>query len=255
MTMSAPDPVRIDRADGVLSIALARPDKRNALNAALVERLIAVVTNAYEDGTHLLVLKGEGKNFSAGFDFTAVAAESEGDLLLRFVRIEVLLQAVYHAPFETVAFADGRNFGAGVDLFCACARRFAAPGATFRMPGLQFGIVLGTRRLAEVLGEANARAVLWSSETFDAAKALDMDFIEAMAECADWKAIQDRITASEHALDATAIRALCERTRTDSRAEDLYSLVRSASRPGIKDRIRAYLNPPLPHQAGARQGL
>ncbi|MCR2153265.1 hypothetical protein NSX49_23710, partial [Salmonella enterica] len=73
-------------------------------------------------------------------------AQSEGDLLLRFVRIETLLQRVAASPCLTVGLAHGRNFGAGVDLFGACKWRVSAPDASFRMPGLKFGLVLGTRR-------------------------------------------------------------------------------------------------------------
>src|SRR5512143_1710364 len=136
--------LRSDRVGAVRTLDLDRPDKMNALNAPLVDELLHAVTAAYDDGTRAMVLRGSGRNFSAGFDLSDVESASEGDLLLRFVRLEQLLQAVYHAPFETIALVHGRNFGAGVDLVCACARRIADPDATFRMPGLKFGLVLGT---------------------------------------------------------------------------------------------------------------
>ena len=109
------------------------------------------------------------KNFSAGFDFSSTAeTATEGELLRRFVRIEQLLQAIWHAPFATMALAHGLNFGAGADLFVACDVRVAAPGTTFRMPGLRFGLQLGTRRLAQRIGNDAARALLADSSMIDA---------------------------------------------------------------------------------------
>jgi len=64
--------------------------------------------------------------------------------LLRFVRIEQLLQRLFRVPYPTVALVHGHVFGAGADLFCACQHRFAASDATFRLPGTGFGLVQGT---------------------------------------------------------------------------------------------------------------
>ena len=62
---------------------LNRPDKRNALSEALIESLITAVEEAHDADIPLLVFKGAGKNFSAGFDFGGFEESSEGDLLLR----------------------------------------------------------------------------------------------------------------------------------------------------------------------------
>ena len=132
----------------------------NALSAGLVEALIAAVDQAQAEQARAIVFQGEGRNFSAGFDFGDWESHSEGDLLLRFVRIEMLLQRVAATPCLTVALAHGRNFGAGVDLFGACKWRLATPDASFRMPGLKFGLVLGTRRFALVA--PSARGPSWN---------------------------------------------------------------------------------------------
>ena len=130
----------------VTRLTLNRAQKANALSASLVEALLDAVEYAATDGTRLLILEGAGAHFCAGFDFTDVQAQSEGDLVLRFIRIETLLQALYHAPFETLALAHGRVFGAGADIVASCSQRIATPDTSFRMPGLRFGVVLGTRQ-------------------------------------------------------------------------------------------------------------
>src|ERR1700722_17773081 len=94
-----------ERSGTTLTLTLNRPEKLNALSAPLVEALTEQVKAAEVSGIRLLVLKGNGRNFSAGFDFTDYEAQSEGDLLLRFVRIELLLQALRHARYETMALA------------------------------------------------------------------------------------------------------------------------------------------------------
>jgi len=230
-----------ERAGATLTLTLNRPDKMNALSASLVEALQAAVDEAARSGVRLLVLRGNGRNFSAGFDFGGVEAQSEGDLLLRFVRIEQLLQSLYHAPFDTLALAHGKNFGAGVDLFGACTLRIAAPEASFRMPGLQFGLVLGTRRFATQVGAERARAILQASHTFGTEEALGLGFVHRSVEAEEWP---DLVVEAEQAATglapATATR-LGGVLRTDTRDADLADLVRSAAEPGLKARIAAYL--------------
>lgn len=224
----------------VTRLTLNRPQKANALSAPLVEALIDAVEYAATDGTRLLIIDGTGSHFCAGFDFTDAQVQSEGDLALRFVRIETLLQALYHAPCATLALAHGRVFGAGADIVAACGMRIAAPGTSFRMPGLRFGVVLGTRRLMHRVGADKAREILSTSRSFDAEEALAAGFLTDIAAAEEWPA---RITDAQNTAEAlapAAAAALHRRTVTDSRAEDMAELARSVSTPGLKERIRKY---------------
>jgi enoyl-CoA hydratase/carnithine racemase len=231
----------VERRGAARVASLDRADKMNALSAAFVEELHALVESCAGDGTRLLVLRGNGRNFSAGFDMAGQEAQSEGDLLLRFVRIEQLLQAVRHAPFDTLALAHGRNFGAGVDLIGACARRVAAPGATFRMPGLKFGVVLGSRLFAQRVGAERARQVLQVSQTFTAEDGAAWGFFDAVAPQERWDAIIDEAARAAAELPAPGATRLFAVTTPDTRDADLAELVRSAARPGLKQRIAEYL--------------
>jgi enoyl-CoA hydratase/carnithine racemase len=228
------------RDGAVTRLTLNRPQKANALSAALVEALIESVQAAHADGTRLLAFDGAGNHFCAGFDFAGFEEVTEGDLVLRFIRIETLLQLVHHAPFATLALAHGRNFGAGADLVCACSRRVAAPGATFRMPGLQFGLVLGTRRLAARVGTDTARDLLETSATFDAERALHARFITRIAGREDWPEAIAEAAEAAGALTADAAARMHAQTLADTRDADLAALVASATVPGLKDRIRRY---------------
>lgn len=224
----------------VTRLTLNRPQKANALSASLVETLLDAVEYAATDGTRLLILDGAGPHFCAGFDFTDVQVQSEGDLALRFIRIETLLQALYHAPHETLALAHGRVFGAGADLVASCGLRVAEPGTTFRMPGLRFGVVLGTHRLVQRIGADRARDILSNSRSFDADTALTDGFLTRVAARQDWPSLIADAQSAADTLTPAAAAALHRRTVVDSRAEDMAELARSVSTPGLKERIRRY---------------
>jgi enoyl-CoA hydratase/carnithine racemase len=224
----------------VTRLTLNRPAKANSLSASLVEALINAIEYAATDGTRLLILEGAGNHFCAGFDFTGYHEASEGDLVLRFVRIEHLLQQIFHAPFNTLALAHGKIFGAGADLVCACSARIAAPGTTFRMPGLRFGLVLGTRRLAHRIGADAARDVLATSRTFDADAALKLGFVTQIAAQDAWRPLTDEARVAAETLTRPALARLNEQTVPDTRAADMMALVESASVPGLKERIRIF---------------
>lgn len=224
----------------VTHLTLNRAQKANALSASLVEALLNAVEYACTDGTRLLILDGAGPHFCSGFDFSDFEESSEGDLALRFIRIETLLQQLHHAPFETLVFAHGKNFGAGADIVCCCGIRVAAPGTTFRMPGLKFGVVLGTRRLAYRIGADHARAVLGASRTFDADEALRMHFITRVAAQSEWPSLLATVRADCDLLAPSAAAAMHRQTIIDSRDEDMAALARSVSAPGLKERIRRF---------------
>ena len=230
-----------ERSGTTLTLTLDRPGKMNALSGAMVDTLLAQLREAGIDGTRLVVFRGKGKNFSAGFDFTGFEEQSEGDLLLRFTRVEQLLQAVYHAPFDTLVLAHGKNVGAGVDLVGVCAHRVASAEATFRMPGLRFGLVLGSRRFARQVGAERAQPILQEAKTFGAEEALRIGFLTAVSTQDQWEGAIAGAVAASNALPAATAARLFEVIRTDTRDADLAELVRSAAAPGIKDRIAAYL--------------
>jgi enoyl-CoA hydratase len=231
----------IDKQSTHWAITLNRPDKLNALSASIVEELIQAFDEAEAARTPLVTLQGEGRCFSAGFDMSDVQAQSEGDLVLRFIRIETMLNKIASSSCFTVALAHGRNFGAGVDLIAACNLRVAAPGSTFRMPGLKFGLVLGSARFARIVGTHEARRILETAATFDVERASANGFIERIAGPEEHLTVIEDALTRVNALPAES-RALLRRALDTEQADtDLAALVRSAAAPGIHTRIEAYL--------------
>lgn len=232
---------------GVMCLTLQRPDKGNALSASLVAALTQALEAAPALQVRLLVLQGAGRHFCTGFDLTSLDQESDDSLLARFTRVELLLQLLHAAPFTTVAIAHGRTMGAGADLFGACAERWAVGPASFAFPGAAFGLVLGTARLADTVGAVQARDWIESGMGFDQGRALETGFatrlLEAQALDAELLCLIERShrleretqQAIHHAIDSA------RRRRGDAGdAQDLARLVRSAARPGLRERIAAY---------------
>jgi enoyl-CoA hydratase/carnithine racemase len=230
----------VSQADGVATLLLNRPDKANALDAALVEALHGALDELDAGEVRLMVFRGEGRNFCAGFDFSDFEELNHAQLCWRFVRIEQLLQRIAHAPCSTLALVQGAAYGAGADLLVACTERAAAPDARFRMPGWRFGLALGTRRLARRIGEEAAHALVGTSRTVDAAEALGIGLVRHVCEVAEFDALAAAVSVQARLLAIEAARRLAKIVTPDSRAVDMYSLVESLAEGDIKARIRRF---------------
>ena len=228
-----------ERAGEVVILTLNRPERGNALDAATVEALMAAIERAPAEDAGLIVIGGEGHHFCTGFDLSGLDRASDGDLLLRFVRIERLLQRIYESPVPVMALAKGRVIGAGADLFGAAQHRIAAPEATFRMPGWRFGLALGTRRLADRVGNDVARLLLLEDRVFDAELARTIGFATDIAPEPGWPAAIATASGG-NALARDAAAALLGLTVARHGEADMAALVESASRPGLRQRIQAY---------------
>ena len=232
--------LRVGHDAGVTTLTLARPERGNALAADLVESLLTQVQSAVDEPmTHTLVLRGEGRHFCTGLDLSDLDTCTDASLLLRLVRIETLLATLWHAPLRTVVLVQGRTWGAGADLFAACEQRLAQPDATFRFPGAQFGIVLGTRRLAERVGVDAARTLVTEGREWDGAAAIQGGLCSAVLE-EDALATGLAAACQPPQVDRATAAAVRAATRADHRDADLAALVRSAAEPGLVQRVQAY---------------
>jgi enoyl-CoA hydratase len=231
---------RATYAGSVLWIALNRPDRGNALSAELVEAVIAAVEAGVQNpAIDTIVFQGSGRHFCTGFDLEKIEEMDDARLLLRFTRIEMLLDLVWTAGLRTVAIGSGRIFGAGADLFAACDVRIAHSNCRLSFPGAGFGIVLGTRRLVARVGRGKARH--WTSTGVEISSAealaagLATEVVDAAEPAADVVGRLPPISVARETLGGL------HRASGDRESDrDLAALVRSASRPGLKDRIVEY---------------
>lgn len=224
---------------GTRTLTLNRPEKANALNTSVVE-VVHRKLDTLDDETRILVVTGAGRHFCGGFDFAAYEEQSEGDLLLRFVRINELLARLRRARYLTVAWVQGAAYGAGADIVCACAVRLGTAGARFRFPGFQFGVALGTRRLAHIVGQSRAREILSCNEELDAEHAQSCGILGEVLPDEARDARLAELVRSIGGLDAPAMQCLFSITEPDTEDADLADLVRSVARPGFHERIARF---------------
>lgn len=235
-------PLALQREASVWRLRMKRPEQGNALSRDMAAAIESALIDAEAARVRALVFEGEGNHFCTGFDLSGLEHESDDSLFARFVRVELLLQRLARAPFVTVAVAHGRAMGAGADLFAVCRVRLVREEAVFSFPGARgFGLVLGTRRLAACVGAS--RAVDWveHGHVIDSADAAQAGLVQSIH--ATHTDIEQAI-ASQVELEAglgTALRGAAEPLADLHDMADLAHLVRSASRPGLHDRVVAYV--------------
>lgn len=239
------DGLLLEKQDNVTRLTLDRPERGNALSASLVAALADAVQACHHDGTRLLVFAGNGPHFCTGFDLGDLDSESDDSLLARFIHVELLLQAVHAAPFSTVALMRGRAMGAGADLAAACEQRWMEAGSSIAFPGAAFGLVLGSARLAGLVGTTRAREWIAGGAMIDAESAAAAGFAVLVAQ-EDRAAALAALAARAHRLDRSTHVAIQAATLDGhgalalAQASQLADLVRSAARPGLKARIASY---------------
>jgi enoyl-CoA hydratase len=162
--------IGITQVEGVMTIELQRPQRRNALNSELVDELREAVLKAGDGSTRAIVLTGQGTVFCAGADLSGDAFAA--DYPDRLVELHRALDAV---PIPVIGAINGPAIGAGLQLAMQCDLRVVAPEAFFQFPTSKYGLALDNwsiRRLSSLVGHGRARAMLLTAEKLTAETAL-----------------------------------------------------------------------------------
>lgn len=246
--------VRVERdapRQGAWRVVLDDPDHANAVSVRLVRDLHEALESAIAGGAHSIVLASSGKRFCAGFDLSDIETVGDAELRTRFDAVEALLECVRRAPAVTVALVTGPALGAGADLVAACDYRIGTSDARLGFPGIRFGVILGTRHLAGLLGGQRAREMLLEGRIVDASQARDAGLLSELCEVQDLDARVASICDRAADLDRNALEALLRLTRMPPSTSDLEELRRSTSRPGLAERMRAHARRVLPARKGS----
>lgn len=167
---------------GVLTLTLNRPERHHAINHELAEDLIAAVEEAEADeAVGAIVIKGSGrKAFCAGQDMleaSGVEAGAADPLNSSANRAVARLEA---CPLPLLAAIHGYCFGGGALLAMACDIRYAAPTASFRLPGAEYGLVVGASVLPRLVGVARAKELILTARRFSAEEAQAYGFVNEL---------------------------------------------------------------------------
>ncbi len=176
--------------DPVAALVLDRPDRLNALSRVLLSELV-IACRWLDDQPHIkvVVVRGEGRSFSAGFDLDDFVKPS-ADMSVRDTADlgRLASEALTDVRPLTVASIHGHCVGGGLVLAASCDLRVAAADAQFSIPEVDLGIPLawgGIPRLVRELGPAVTKELVLTCRPFDAAEAHALHFVNTVVAAND----------------------------------------------------------------------
>ena len=199
--------LRVERDGQVLRVMLARPDRRNAFDAALIAELAEAFVDVGR--ARAVVLGGDGPSFSAGADvdwMRASAGLSYEENVADANALRRTLEAIDGCPAPVVARVQGHALGGGAGLVAAADIAVASRDATFAFSEVKLGIVpavISPFALAKI-GPGAARRYFVTGERFDAETALRIGLVSELAD--DLDAAVERVVAELLSAGPTAAR-------------------------------------------------
>jgi enoyl-CoA hydratase/carnithine racemase len=192
--MSDFDTIRYQVNDGIATITLARPEKRNAISRDMFRELGDAAEAARGDpAIRAVVVAGEGSSFCAGIDLAllanlaplAAATPEHPDGFRSFVRMaQRPFFALATMPKPTLAAVQGHALGAGFQLALACDLRVAATDVRFGMLEARYGLIPdlgGMHHLARLVGPSRTKELVWTSRTVEAEEAERLGLVNGIA--------------------------------------------------------------------------
>src|SRR5947207_11493664 len=200
--------LRIEREGPLLRIALARPERRNAFDAALIRELTDGFTDVGD--ARGVVLAGDGESFCAGADVDwqrSAIDLSYDENVEDALRLYRMLATIDSCPAPVVARVQGYALGGGSGLVCCTDVAVAAPAAVFGFSEVKLGIIPAVISpfVFPRIGTAAARRFFLTGERFDAETALRIGLVHQLA--ADLDAAVDRLVGELLSAGPEATRA------------------------------------------------
>jgi methylglutaconyl-CoA hydratase len=237
------DELKVERDGPLLRVTLARPDRRNAFNAAL----IAALTEAFADveDARAVVLTGEGPSFSAGADLEWMRSSVDltpDENIADAARLRAMLDAVEGCPAPVVAGVQGHAIAGACGLLSCCDVVVAGPDTVFSFSEVKLGLVpavISPFVLARI-GAGAARRLFVTGERFDAETALRIGLVNELA--GDVDAVVERVIAELLDAGPEAVRAAKQIARGQLSAAETPRAIaeRRASDEG-QEGLRAFL--------------
>jgi methylglutaconyl-CoA hydratase len=166
----------LETAGPVATIALNRPDKRNAISTEMIEDLLAALGEAEASLARVVILTGAGKAFCSGMDLEAlqaIAAQSPLENLEDSKRMAKLFRRIWSFPKPTIAAVNGPAIAGGCGIATLCDFTLAIREAKFGYPEVRIGFApaLVSVFLRRQVGEKIARDLLLTGRIIDAVEA------------------------------------------------------------------------------------
>jgi methylglutaconyl-CoA hydratase len=185
--------LRVERDGPLLRVTMARPERRNAFDAALIAELGTAFGEVGD--ARAVLLAGEGASFCAGADVEWMRSSvdlSHAENVADAMRLRAMLEAIDGCPAPVVARVQGHALGGGCGLVACCDIAIAEPAAQFAFSEVKLGIVpavISPFALAKI-GTGAARRFFVTGERFPAKVALRIGLIHEVASDLD-AAVED----------------------------------------------------------------
>ena len=179
--------LKVEVDGGVARLILARPEKHNAFDDAVIADFTAALERvATDSAVRVVVIAGEGKSFSAGADLDwmrRMADYGEADNLADARALAVMLRTLNELPKPTIARVQGATFGGGVGLVACCDIAVASKAAIFCLSEARLGLTPSTISpyVVAAMGANEARRYFLTAERFDAAAAERIGLVHLVA--------------------------------------------------------------------------
>ncbi|ABO24438.1 enoyl-CoA hydratase-related protein [Shewanella loihica] len=170
-------------SDGVGEMVLDRADKHNAFDEVMIAEMIAALDLfAADDSCQLLVLKANGRNFSAGADLNWMRKQAKMDFeqnLSDANELATLMHKLDKFPKPTLALVQGAAFGGALGLICASDIAIADSRASFCLSEVKLGLIPAviSPYVVRAMGQRASRRYMLTAERFDAETALKLNVI------------------------------------------------------------------------------
>lgn len=173
--------VRVDVEDGVGTITLNRPAKRNAVTYQLCVDLLAAVQQVDGDeSVQIVLVRGAGPTFCAGADVSERAGKNEAWVRDRRMRGFAAYDALQECGKPCIAVAHGPVIGSGAEIASACDFIIGSELASFRYPETVRGSVGAGQRLVRIVGKHMAKYLLFTGRTIDAQEAFRIGLLQLL---------------------------------------------------------------------------
>jgi enoyl-CoA hydratase/carnithine racemase len=230
------DVVLVDTHDHICTVTLNRPQKRNALNAAMIAQLRATFGRVAVDADiRVMIVRGTGPAFCAGMDLREMAAQREaGEADLG--SLEKVLEDLVACPQPTIAAVQGDAVAGGCELALHCDIRVAADTARFSM-GLAVPVTL-TWKLVDSIGAAKTNELLFTGEAIAAETAATLGLVNRVVPADELDSAVESLTRQivhNAPLAVRAMKAFVQRTTSLHRTlarddlEEMHRRVRSSA--------------------------
>ena len=130
-----------------------------------------------------LIVSSNLKHFCAGADLKERASMSKEESIDTVYSIKSLIAKILNFPFPTLSLINGACLGGGLELACACDFRLCSNDAIFSLPETSLGIIPGaggTQLLPRIVGLADAKKMIFTSEKLDSASALSYGLVDSV---------------------------------------------------------------------------